>query len=86
MSIISNYQYHLYFFIERILQPFIKMCVLSVKSEILSIDRHFSVYFFLHLFLHNLSVLNTNLSNNILYLVTFTFKLAKHKMAAKTLI
>ena len=28
----------------------------------------------------NLCVLNSNLSDNILYLVTFTFKLAKHKM------
>ena len=30
-------------------------------------------------------VLNSNLSVNILYLVTFTFKLAKHKMATKML-
>ena len=35
------------------------------------------------MFLHNLRVLNSNLSDNILYLVTFTFKLAKHKMAAE---
>ena len=32
--------------------------------------------FCIHLFLHNLGELNSNLSNNILYLVTFTFKLA----------
>ena len=31
-------------------------------------------------------MLNSNLSNDILYLVTFTFKLAKHTMAAKMLI
>ena len=37
------------------------------------------------LFLHNLYVLNSNLSDNILYLVTFTFILAKHKMATKML-
>ena len=63
------------------------MCVQSeLKSEILSIGRYFRVYFFIHLFLHNLGVLNLNLSYNILYLLTFTFKLAKHKMTAKMLI
>ena len=37
-------------------------------------------------FLHNLCVLNSNLSDNILYLLTFDpFKLAKHKMATKML-
>ena len=30
-------------------------------------------------------MLNSNLSDNILYLVTFTFILAKHKMATKML-
>ena len=30
-------------------------------------------------------MLNSNLSNNILYLVSFTFILAKHKMATKML-
>ena len=60
------------------------MC--SVRAEILSIGRYFSVYFFIHLFLRNLGVLNVHLLNNILDLVTFTFKLAKHKMAAKMLI
>ena len=34
-----------------------------------------------HLFLHYLCVLNLNLSDNILYLVSFTFILAKHKKA-----
>ena len=67
------------FFNGRILQPF-------MKSEILSIGRYFSVYFLIHLFLHNLGVLNSSLSNDILYLVTFTFKLAKQKMAAEMLI
>ena len=42
--------------------------------------------FLIHLFLHNMGVLNSSLSIDILYLVTFTFKLAKHKMAAKMLI
>ena len=37
----------------------------------------------IHLWLHNLSVTYSNLSDNILYLVTFTYKLEKHKMAAK---
>ena len=39
-----------------------------------------TVFYFI---LHNLCVLNSNLLDNILYLVTFIFKLAKHKMAAK---
>ena len=49
--------------------------------------RDFSValYFFIHLFLHNLCALNSNLSDTILYLVTVTFKLAEHKMATKML-
>ena len=42
-------------------------------------------YVYAYLFLHNMCVLNSNLSDNILYLVTFTFKLAKHKMATKML-
>ena len=42
------------------------------------------VYTFV-LFLHNLCVLNANMSDNALYLETFTFKLAKHKMATKML-
>ena len=37
------------------------------------------------LFLHNLYVLNANLSDNVLYLETFSFKLAKHKMTTKML-
>ena len=34
---------------------------------------------------NNVCVLYSNLSDNILYLVTFTYKLAKHKMAPKML-
>ena len=34
---------------------------------------------FLYPLVVNLCVLNSNLSDNILYLVTFTYKLAKHK-------
>ena len=40
---------------------------------------------FSHLFLHNLRVLYVNLPENVLYLETFTLKLAKHKMATKML-
>ena len=43
------------------------------------------MYTFVLFFLHNLCVLNANLSDNVLYLETFTFKLAKHKMATKML-
>ena len=38
--------------------------------------------FFFVIFVYNF-VLNSNLSDNFLYLLTITFKLAKHKMAAK---
>ena len=51
----------------------------------MKLARDFSVYFCIHLFLHNVCVLNANLSDNVLYLETFTFKLAKHKMATKML-
>ena len=47
--------------------------------------RDFSEYLFIHLFSHNLCELNSNLTDNILHLVTFTFKLEKHKMATKML-
>ena len=40
----------------------------------------------LHLFLHKLSMLKLNMSDNILYLVSFTFKLAKPKMTTKTFV
>ena len=53
----------------------------GLKSETWDFAREFSVYFLTHLFLHNLCVLNSNLSVNILYLVTFTFTLVKYKMA-----
>ena len=36
--------------------------------------------FFQTLFLHYLGVLNSNLSDNILYLMSFAYKLAKQKM------
>ena len=42
------------------------------------------MYTFL-LFLHNVCVLNANMSDNVLYLETFTLKLAKHRMATKML-
>ena len=57
----------------------------GLKSETWSFAREFSVYFFIHLFLHNVCVLKSNLSDSILYLMTFTFKLLKHKMATKML-
>ena len=64
-----------------------KICLFNLGWNLKhgSFAPDFSVYFFIHLFLHNLCVLNSNLSDNILYLVTFTFKLAKHKMATKML-
>ena len=45
--------------------------------------RDFSVSFCIHLFSHNLCVMNSNLSDNVLYLEAFTIELAKHKMATK---
>ena len=60
-----------------------KRCLFSLGWNLKHGD--FSIYFLIHLFLHNVCVLNSNLSVNILYLVTFTFKLAKHKMATEML-
>ena len=55
----------------------------STKIWTIFFSRIFCVYFFNHLFLHNLFVVNSDLPDDILYLVTFTYKLAKHKMTAK---
>ena len=59
-----------------------KMCVFSLgwNPKKLHFARHLRVEFIIYLFLHNLCVLNENLSDNILYLVSFTFKLLKQKM------
>ena len=56
----------------------------GLKYKILNFDRHLSANYFLRLFLHNLGVLNLNMSVNILSLVSFTFIKAKQQMAAKT--
>ena len=53
------------FFNEKTLKP-------MVKSKCLCIV-------FIHFLLHNVCVLNSNMLDNILYLVTFTFKSAKQK-------
>ena len=48
------------------------VCIyLEMKSEILNFVRYVSVKFCINLFLHNLNVLNANLSNNILCLMSF---------------
>ena len=66
------------------MKPCMKIFVFSMGWNLKhDFSRNFCVQFFLHLFLHNLCVLHLNLSDNILYLVTFTFKLVKHQMAAK---
>ena len=54
-----------------------------MESETLDFARYLGVYFFIHLFLHDFGVLNANLSNDILYLIFFTFKLAKQAIATK---
>ena len=54
-----------------------------MESETLNFARYLGVYFFIHLFLHNFGVPNANLSNDILYLIFFTFKLAKQAIATK---
>ena len=56
---------------------------LEMESETLNFVRSSSVEFFIYLFLHISGVLNANLSNNILYLMPFPFKLAKQKMTSK---
>ena len=60
------------------------VCIyLEIESETLNFARYSSVEFCIHLFLHILGVLNANLSNNILYLMPFPFKLLKQKMTSK---
>ena len=63
---------------ERILQTFLKnVCIYpSLKYETLKIAPAS--------FLHNLCVLNLNLSDTVVYFVSFTSKKAEEKMAAKT--
>ena len=56
----------------------------GLKSEAFNFARHIIIQFVINLFLHNLSVPNSNQSNIVPYLVSFTFKLAKQKMTAKT--
>ena len=63
-----------------------KMCVFSRSWNLKYWALNGILVYIFHLFLHNLGVLKSSLSNDILYLVTFTFKLAKHKMAVKMLI
>ena len=46
----------------------------GLKYETMNIARHLCLYIFPRLFLHDLCVLNFNLSDKILYLVLFTFK------------
>ena len=61
------------------------MCIYpGLKYDTLNFAGHLSLYFSSRLLLHNFHVLNSNLSNKIIYLLSFTFKLAKQKMAAKT--
>ena len=56
------------------------MCsYLGLKSEIFNFGQYFTVKFFTHFVLHNLGVLNSNRSDDILDLVPSTFKLAKQK-------
>ena len=55
----------------------------DMKSETLNFARYLNVEFCIHFFLHNVGVLNTKLLNNILYLMSFTFKLANQKMTSK---
>ena len=63
----------LIFLNERILQ---RKCVYlgGLKYKTLNFARHLSANYFLRLFLHNLGVLNSIMSVNILSLVSFTFK------------
>ena len=55
-------------------------CSLSLKyvdlawAEIWNFAWNVSLYLIIHLFLHNLCVLNSNLWDNILYLESLTFK------------
>ena len=78
--------YMAYIFLnKRILQNILKMCVFSLGWNM----NHWAlldiwVQIFFRLFLHNLGVLNSNRTDNILSLVSFTFQWAKQKMTAKS--
>ena len=55
-----------------------------LKYETLNFDMKVRLCFWSRLFLHNWCVLNSNLSGKIIYSVSFNFKKAIQKMAAKT--
>ena len=64
---------------------FLNVCIYpGLKYETLNFALQLRLYFLSRLFLHNWCVLNSNLSDKIIYLVSFTFKKAKQKMATKT--
>ena len=67
-SVIFNYKYHIYFFQLKYIATFFEMCVfsqgLNLKNWALV---GILVFFLFHLFLDNLGVLNSSLSNDILY-------------------
>ena len=54
-----------------------------LKYETWNFARDCSGYSFIDFFLHNLCALNSNIWENILYLMTLIFKLTKHKMTTK---
>ena len=53
------------------------------KRLLLNFARHFRVEIVIHLFLHNLGGQNSNLPDDILHFVFFTFKLTKTKWPPK---
>ena len=55
----------------------------GLESETLNFARHLIVYFYITLFLHNLSMLSANLPDNIQYLMYFPFKLAEQNNGHK---
>ena len=60
------------------------LCIyFAMKFNTLNFARYLCVDICAHLFLQNVDVLNANLSNNILFLMSFTFKLSKQKMSSK---
>ena len=71
--------------IEDYIAAFLWKCVYLSGDEIWNIELClvFKCWILYPLFLHYLGELNENLSSNILYLMFFTFKLAKQKMTSK---
>ena len=71
-------------FYKRISQSSMKICIFTLGWNLKHKNLlEILVFTFLSIFVRNLWVLNSNMTDSILYLVSFPFKLTKHKMATE---